>query len=217
MGLKGFERRLERLVEGAFSRAFRSGLRPVELGRRVGRLLDDERTVDVRGRTIAPNRLLFALSCDDHERFGQIEEALRRELAEVATEHAQERGYSFMGPIEIEFEAADRLGAGRFELTGEFSEAQTGDTATLIDADGTRRAVTAPYVIGRHEDCDLVLTGKNVSRRHAEIRADADGVFLADLASTNGTLVNGHQITSQRLVHNDIITVGDHHLRFEVS
>ena len=44
MGLKGFERRLERLVEGAFSRAFRSGLRPIELGRKVGRLLDDERT-----------------------------------------------------------------------------------------------------------------------------------------------------------------------------
>jgi cysteine synthase B len=40
MGLQRFERRLERLVEGAFSKAFRSGLQPVEIGRRIARELD---------------------------------------------------------------------------------------------------------------------------------------------------------------------------------
>ena len=40
MGLKGFERRLERMVEGVFARAFRSGIRPVELGRRLVREMD---------------------------------------------------------------------------------------------------------------------------------------------------------------------------------
>lgn len=217
MGLKGFERRLERLVEGAFSRAFRSGLRPIELGRKVGRLLDDERTVDVRGHTVVPNRLTFSLAADDHERFAQIEEALRREIAEVANEHAQERGYGFMGPVEIQFEVDESLRSGRFDLVGELSEAPVGGNATLVTEEGSHVALLTPFILGRHDDCDLTLTGSNVSRRHAEIRADVDGLFIADLASTNGTLVNGLAVTSQRLGHGDIVTVGDHHLRLEVG
>ena len=55
MGIRGFERRLERLVEGAFARAFKSGLRPVELGRRLVREMDDNRSVGVRGGTFVPN------------------------------------------------------------------------------------------------------------------------------------------------------------------
>ncbi|MBW3575549.1 MAG: DUF3662 domain-containing protein, partial [Actinobacteria bacterium] len=51
MGLKGFERRLERLVEGAFAKAFKSSLRPVELGRRLMREMDHQRTLNVRGET----------------------------------------------------------------------------------------------------------------------------------------------------------------------
>jgi len=217
MGLKGFEDRLERLVEGAFSRAFRSGLRPIELGRRVGRLLDDERTVDVRGRTVVPNELTFTLNDQDHERFSQIEEALRREIAEVAVEHAADRGYGFMGPLDVRFEVDAGLRAGRFELKGELKAAPSGGPAALVDAQGERRPIETPFIIGRHDDCDLKLSGKNVSRRHAEIRSDVDGLFVADLASTNGTLVNGHAITSQRLTHGDLITVGDHHLRLEVG
>ena len=134
MGLKGFERRLERLVEGAFSRAFRSGLRPIELGRRVGRLLDDERTVDVRGRTITPNRIEFTLSTSDSERFAQIEEALRREIAEVAHEHAHDRGYGFMGPVEVMFEVDETFRAGHFEVVGGFRETPVSHSATLVAA-----------------------------------------------------------------------------------
>ena len=40
MGLQGFERRLERLVEGTFAKAFRTGLEPVEIGRKIARGLD---------------------------------------------------------------------------------------------------------------------------------------------------------------------------------
>ena len=49
MGLQQFERRLERLVEGVFAKAFRSGLQPVEVGRRITREMDLGRTVGVRG------------------------------------------------------------------------------------------------------------------------------------------------------------------------
>ena len=70
--LKAFERRLEQLVEGTFAAAFRSSLQPVEVGRRLIRVLDDERTVGVDGRPVMPNRFVIGVSPDDdesHERF----------------------------------------------------------------------------------------------------------------------------------------------------
>ncbi|MEO6629528.1 MAG: DUF3662 domain-containing protein, partial [Aquihabitans sp.] len=72
MALKGFERRLERMVEGTFARIFRSGLRPVELGRRLVREMDDNRSVDVRGRTVVPNQFTVEVSEADDERFAEV-------------------------------------------------------------------------------------------------------------------------------------------------
>jgi len=54
MGLQGFEQRLERLVEGVFAKTFRSGLKPVEVGRRLTRDMDLHRTLGVNG-PLAPN------------------------------------------------------------------------------------------------------------------------------------------------------------------
>src|SRR5688500_14866007 len=64
MGLQQFERRLERLVEGVFAKAFRSGLQPVEVGRRLTREMDLHRTVGVRG-VLVPNWFEIALSAAD--------------------------------------------------------------------------------------------------------------------------------------------------------
>ena len=62
MGLQSFEHSLERMVEGVFSRGSRSSIRPVELGRRVLREMDDHRSVDVKGRRIVPNVFAVRLS-----------------------------------------------------------------------------------------------------------------------------------------------------------
>jgi len=61
MGLQRFERRLERFVEGAFARVFRSGLQPVEIGRRLTREMDLRRAVAPKG-VLAPNTFKVALS-----------------------------------------------------------------------------------------------------------------------------------------------------------
>ena len=90
MGLQRFERRLERLVEGAFTKAFRSGLQPVEIGRRLVRELDAGRTVGVRGM-VAPNRFSVWLSAEDAERFAGFMDALQRELQDAVREHAPRR------------------------------------------------------------------------------------------------------------------------------
>ena len=82
MGLQAFERRLERLVEGVFTKAFRSGLQPLEIGRRLVKELDAGRTVGVHG-VVAPNHFTVVLSPADYERFATFRDALASELADA--------------------------------------------------------------------------------------------------------------------------------------
>jgi pSer/pThr/pTyr-binding forkhead associated (FHA) protein len=73
-----------------------------------------------------------------------------------------------------------------------------------------------PIVIGRMPECTVVVEDTNVSRRHAEVRRDGPDVVVSDLGSTNGTRVNGAQVSTRRLNDGDEITVGRTSLRFEV-
>lgn len=219
MGLQQFERRLERLVEGVFAKAFRSELRPVELGRRLTREMDLRRTVGVRGELIAPNRFTIAVSPGDRSQFASFEDALRRELADAAREHARDEHYQFLGPVEVVLESDDSLATGQFLLAGEVREgAAGGAVGSLVLADGTRLTLgNEPVTIGRLPECEVVLTDPSVSRRHAEVRR-RDGQFvIVDLDSTNGTKVNGVGVRERPLADGDEITVGSARLRFEAS
>jgi hypothetical protein len=221
VGLKGFERRLERLVEGVFARAFKSSLRPVELGRRLVREMDDQRTVNVRGATAVPNDFTITLGPEDHEQFAQIEDSLVRELAEAARNHAREEGYVFMGPVEVHLNRDDDLRTGSFGLSARFKEGEGGTTGgALILPTGTRVPLAdGPVTIGRSADATVHLNDTSVSRRHAEVRPrpDGDGFVIVDLGSTNGTRVNGATVTERRLQDGDTISVGDSQLRFDAS
>jgi hypothetical protein len=217
MGLQDFERRLERLVEGVFARAFRSGLHPVELVRRLTREMDSGRTRGVRGY-IAPNHFTFALSPDDYERFEKAADTLAREIATEAREHARREGYSFMGPVEVELVRDESQTAGSFLLAGDIREGAGGVFGAVVLPDGRRVQVTDdPVTIGRLPDCDVVLSDHNVSRRHAEVRREGAEFVVVDLGSTNGTRVNGSGVKERRLSDGDEITVGASRLRFEMS
>jgi phosphoserine phosphatase RsbU/P len=68
--------------------------------------------------------------------------------------------------------------------------------------------------IGRSPECEIVLESTHVSRRHAELTSKAEGGWiLRDLASRNGTRVNGHPITEQTIEPGDRIQIGDFELR----
>ncbi len=219
MGLKGFEQSLENMVEGVFGRVFRSGLRPIELGRRLVREMDDHRSIDVRGRTIVPNAFTISVSPDDLDRFAEIGGSLERELCDAAREHARDEAYAFMGPVSVDLVAASALHAGTFHIEGRLKEGAGGVGAgSLLLPNGDRITLSGhTLTVGRSTECDVVIGDTNVSRRHAEIRPTIDGFTLVDLGSTNGSLVNGERITQRELREGDELAFGNTRLVFQAS
>jgi hypothetical protein len=218
MGLQQFEQRLERLVEGAFAKAFRSGLQPVEIGRRITREMDLGRRVGVRG-LIAPNHFKVNLPTGDYERFTSFLDSLARELGDAAREHARTEGYEFVGPVQVELFEDPAIRPNRYSIDAEVREGPDGLPAGSIRlTDGRRLTVgTQSLVLGRLPECAVVLNDPNVSRRHAEIRRRGSDVVVVDLGSTNGTRVNGVRVKEQLLADGDEIEVGTSTVVFEAS
>ncbi len=72
----------------------------------------------------------------------------------------------------------------------------------------------ATTVVGRHPDCDVVLAHVTVSRRHAEVRPDADGFVLVDTGSLAGVYLNRSPVRATRLADGDEIALGAYRLTF---
>ena len=220
MGLQSLEHRLERMVDGVFFRRSRGSIRPIELGRRLVREMDDNRSVDVKGRRIVPNDFTVMLNAIDHAGFGDIEDALVAELAEAAREYAREEGYHFMGPVTVQLSVDNDLRNGRFSIVSQLRQAATGPgMGSLVLPSGQRIDIdTEPVTIGRLPECTVAVNDSNISRRHAEVRPGPGAYVVSDLGSTNGTMVNGVKIAGEhRLTDGDIISVGATHIRFEAS
>lgn len=219
MALKGFEGRLERMVEGTFARVFRSGLRPVELGRRLVREMDDGRSVDVRGRTLVANQYTVELSSEDFAQFSEVHQSLVRELGEAARDHARAESYVFMGPVEVELVESAAMRTGAFQITGRMREGtRGGGVGSLLLPTAERIALGNGVVtIGRRPESTIVLADPNVSRNHAEVRPYASGWVLVDLKSTNGSRINGTRVETQQLRDGDDVSFGNTHIRFEAS
>src|SRR5437660_10322445 len=162
MGLAQFEQRLERLVEGVFAKTFRSGLEPVEIGRRLTRETDLHRAMGANGMR-APNHFEVAISPADLKPFESYAQALTRELAEAVREHARDEGYGFVGPVHVELKADDSLGAGEFLVASQILEAPGGAAVgSLLMSDGRRVPVGEdPITLGRLPECDVVLPDPN--------------------------------------------------------
>ena len=243
--LRNLEAKLEGLVEGAFSRAFRSQVEPVELARKLAKEMEDAKSVSL-SRTYVPNQFWVYLSPEDRERFTSYEDGLKKELSDYLLEHARSHGLALLTRPTVELETDDRLSLGEFGIqaklvrpadAGAEAEAVEGDfghtmvysttgarrvesprkdSRVLLVGDDKRTVVTGePFVIGRSRECDLVLDDPNVSRRHAELRREDGGWAVRDLGSTNGIKLNGQRSRGGRLNPGDEITLGLSRLTFE--
>jgi hypothetical protein len=114
--LDRFEKGIERAVNSAFAKAFRSEVQPVEIASALRRESDDKAAIVGRNRTIAPNTFVVELGPADHERLGEWEVALGEELRTVVHDHARQQRYAFVGPVTVSFEMADDLDTGVFRV-----------------------------------------------------------------------------------------------------
>jgi len=217
MGLQRFERRLERLVEGGFGKAFRSGLQPVEIGRRLVRELDTGRTLGVRG-TVVPNHFVVQVSDADFERFEGFHDALVTELIDTVRDNARESQYHFVGPVEVSVVSDPHAGVGDLHVVATIVAGPDGPGGTLVLPDGKRIELgDEPVRVGRLPDCAIPLSDSQVSRHHAEFRRLDQGFEVVDLGSLNGTTVNGVKVQQHALVDGDVVNVGETAIRYEES
>ena len=228
------EKGIERAVNGAFAKAFRSEVQPVEIASALKREVDDRATVVSRGRTLVPNTFVVELGPADHGRLGEWEDALGDELRDVVSEHAGQQQYAFVGPITVAFEEAEDLDTGLFRVRSSTTKgrvqaapqaasapgqlhgqapapARAAALHVSLDVEGRSHQVSSPVtVIGRGAEADVVVDDAGVSRRHAEVHTDGNRVRVVDLGSTNGTFVDGERVGPQGapLADGSRITVG---------
>jgi hypothetical protein len=221
-----FERRLDRLVSGAFARAFKAEVQPVEVAAALQRECDDRAAIVTRGRTMVPNDFSVELGAHDHDRLAMYEEPLTAELAAMVREHAEEQGYTFVGPVRVHLDLVDDLDTGMFRVRSQAVAGPLDSAATTqapvgvaphiapaavsaaLDTGSSTVALThRQTVIGRGGDVDLRLDDPGISRRHAQIVL-ADPPRIEDLGSTNGTYLDGERVGTAELYDGARITVG---------
>jgi hypothetical protein len=225
--LQRFERRIEGMVNGAFARAFKAEVQPVEIASALQRELDDRAAIVAQGRTLVPNDFVVELSERDSERLGGYADQLAAELVDMVRGHADQQRYAFVGPVEVAFEQASDLQTGVFRVR---SSAKAGVTPMQQPTSGppghsapspfraeARLIISGtPYplsrqvtVLGRGTEADLRIDDPGVSRKHAQISISGDTAVVTDLGSTNGTLVDGQRVGQAALVDGTEIRLGN--------
>ena len=199
-----FESAVERGVNGAFSRVFRSGIKPVDITTAIRRAMDES------GQEVSASRT-------DLTSLEASLDVLADEFAQQATEHAAANSYSLLGPVTIEFIADASEPSGTLKVDAENRRGPaapaTASSASpehpIIDVDGEKWLLTEPVtVIGRGSEADIVVNDSGVSRRHLELRITPTGVIATDLGSTNGSFVEGHRIDAATLLDGNQIVIG---------
>jgi hypothetical protein len=220
--LQRFESRLEHAVSGAFAKAFRSAVQPVELAAALQREVDNSAQILSRNRRLVPNTFHISLSELDYGRLAPYQDTLVRELIEMLREHADEQHYVFAGQVGIDLEQDDSLVTGRFRVRSSAtasvsdrrssggSDSGSDRSGVVLEINGTPHPVEPPgVVIGRGAEADLRISDPGISRRHAEIRVQGRGAKVVDLGSTNGTTVDGAKVREATLRDGQRIRVGN--------
>ena len=99
--LDSFERGLERAVNGAFAKTFKSGLQPLEITAALRKELDTRAAIVSRERILAPNRFVVRLAPSDYSRMSALGSSLTDELTDLVHQYAKSQGYQFAGIVSI--------------------------------------------------------------------------------------------------------------------
>ncbi|MFT4052431.1 MAG: DUF3662 and FHA domain-containing protein [Microbacterium sp.] len=214
--LDSFEKGLERAVNSAFAKSFRSGIQPVEIAAALRTEMDAKAAVVSRDRILAPNAFEVRLAPADAERMHALGSTLDEELHALVQKHAKAQGFSFAGPVTITLTGDANLSTGTLRVA---SQTATGTVSWrgVVDVEGKRHPlIKSRTVIGRGSDADITIADAGTSRRHVEILWDGERAMVRDLGSTNGTQLDGRRITEAALPPDSVVTIGRTDIAFHV-
>jgi hypothetical protein len=131
--LQKFEDSLDRVVNGAFAKAFKAEVQPVELAAALQREVDDRASVLDRDRTVIPNVFHIELSHHDYTRLAVFKDALGSELATLVTNYAGEQHYTLLGQTRVTMSEDDELETGIFRVRSE-AKAEVTSKVGVVEA-----------------------------------------------------------------------------------
>ncbi len=236
--LDSLESKIAGLVEGTFSRVFKSEVRPVELARKLAREMEEHRSYSL-SRTYVPNEYRVYLSPRDRSRFSDYEDALADELGGYLLEHARREGFALLSSPKISFATDARLSLGEFGIqtanvapeergvSDEFEQQESGNTMVYstaarvaeplreVAAVRTRRA----YLL--HDGRRLVIANSGVTigrSRGCDIVLDDPNVSRqhAEVRPRGGTWIltdlgstNGTLLNRRKIGEPEVLSGGD--------
>lgn len=227
--LERFEDSLDRMVNGAFARAFKAEVQPVEIASALQREVNDRAAVIDRDRTVIPNVFHVELSEHDYRRLAVFKDALQTELATLVRDFGAEQRYTLLGPVQVELGQDDELETGIFRVRSEARaevssqpHGRPGEPGNPVIEEGQPRLevggtayplVRAVTRLGRGSDTDIRIEDPGASRHHCEIIL-GQPPLIRDLSSTNGTYVKGERISQISLSDGTPIMIGSTQLVF---
>ena len=236
--LRSIETRIAGLVEGTFSRVFKSEVRPVEIARKLAREMEEHKSYSL-SHTYVPNEYRVYLSPRDRERFADYEDALAAEFAGYLLEHARREQFSLLSRPVIEFETDGRLGLGEFGIQtrtvtpeeepepAQQEREDAGHTMVYSTAQRVAEPLQEP-AISRSRRALLVYDGKRLvvggsgvtigRSRECDIVIDDPNVSRkhAEVRPRGGSWVltdlgstNGSLLNGRRIDHAEVVAPGD--------
>jgi hypothetical protein len=211
-----FEKTLEKKVTGLFSKAFKSGLEPVEIASAIKQEMDAKAAILSRERILVPNSYLISLSPQDHQKLSNLGEPLLDELKGLVSEHAKKQGFQFGEVLEIRLAADSSLVLGQLEVSSEARKIEVIWVPSLQVKGVTHDLLKARTTVGRDSTADLQIGDNGLSRKHFEILWDGSRAAVRDLGSTNGTKVAGKKIDQLTITSGTVVTAGRTEFLFNV-
>lgn len=216
------EDKLGALAEGPFNN--KKGIEPLIIEVALKKSLES-RKQDLLGKIIAPNAITIILDETTHNEYLPFLDSLRISLQDTLSGWLSEKGFELLDSLKISFVkgAADRQSidiAASFkspEKSGSMGAAEFAKATASMHiwqlvnlATGDVYPIYAKSVVlGRDAGCDVVVSDRSVSRRHASVVVEPEKLLLKDLGSASGTRVNHERVYKKILQDRDKISIGN--------
>jgi hypothetical protein len=195
-------------------------------------------------KVLVPNRYEVSLNPKDFDQFAPIQAMLQKEIATYLKDYAGEHNYTIPGEATVRFERDEAVRSGGMKVSARLEDpgdAPSGGTVELqptrvmplADLPTAKPATTTLAArarvelqgatcyldqdvasLGRGLDNDVVMEDARVSRHHARLQRGPRGWEIVDLASTNGTFVNGKPVRQRHIANGDTLSLGGLEMKF---